>query len=387
MLRGLNFGFIGLGQAGCNIANEFAKLGYRAIAVNTSQTDLALIDNIHKNNKLLINVGTQGAGKNPAIGRKSLEEKIEDVYNLIENVFTDKVDKLFVCAGMGGGTGSGMITLMCEILTEQGFNVGVITTSPGDTESPRVKLICLSTYEEITAIEDLTNIFIIDNKKAFDRLPGVGLNKKYQIVNSAMAKQLDNINKMSTKPSLIAFDAKDLETVLQSRGLSVVNQVTIDNIDDLKNENTLSLLLKEAVESSLSSNIDNYQVNAAVFLFELPKGKGTLINEEAMGIMQRQLGNPFDIFYGIYEDESDNKGKMGSLTILLTGIDTTSISRMEEIQEDMLEKQEEYAKKLDKQGNSFKGKSSELLDKFTMNKPKTPKKEGESTLSKLRKRK
>ena len=80
---GLNFGFIGVGQCGGNIANEFNKLGYKSIAINTSNTDLMKLNNIQKNNRLLINTGVQGAGKNPEIGRRALEEHIESVMRCV----------------------------------------------------------------------------------------------------------------------------------------------------------------------------------------------------------------------------------------------------------------------------------------------------------------
>ena len=39
--RALNIVVVGLGQAGGNLATEFARLGYRSIALNTAHTDLS----------------------------------------------------------------------------------------------------------------------------------------------------------------------------------------------------------------------------------------------------------------------------------------------------------------------------------------------------------
>lgn len=397
MTKGLKFGFIGLGQAGCNIANEFAKLGYKSIAINTSSTDLELLEDIHKNNKILINTGVQGAGKDPNVGKEALESHIEEVYKVVDSVFED-IDKLFVCAGMGGGTGSGMLPLMTEILIEQGFDVSVIATLPGGIESPRVQLVSLATYEELTQIEGLTNTFIIDNKKASERIPGIGIDTKYKMLNSSMANQLNNINEMSTKPSLMAFDAKDLETVLRARGIAILSQITIDNVDDLKNEITLSKLLKDAVETSLAPNLSNMESTAAVFLFELPVGKGRLITEKSIQIMNKEIGEPFDTFYGIYEngdehedEEIESKSNMGTLTVLLTGLDYNEINRVHEMYENIEKKEEKFSKMFEKQqSSSFKNKTSSLLDKFSTKKTigtPTPLKKENSTLERLKAKK
>lgn len=54
------YGFLGVGQAGGNIANHAAKIGYRSIAINYSQRDLESLDQIEQKLKL---VGSEGVGK------------------------------------------------------------------------------------------------------------------------------------------------------------------------------------------------------------------------------------------------------------------------------------------------------------------------------------
>ena len=54
-------------------------------------------------------IGEGGAGKDPAVAAKCYEEKSEDVLDFMRHSFGDEVDKIFVCAGAGGGTGSGSV--------------------------------------------------------------------------------------------------------------------------------------------------------------------------------------------------------------------------------------------------------------------------------------
>lgn len=385
--KGLNFGYIGLGQCGGNIANEFSKRGNKAIVINTSQTDLELLDSVDKSNRLLVNNGIQGAGKNPEVGRAVLEEKIDEVYSLINNVFGDIPNqKLFVCAGLGGGTGCGMISLICEILIEQGYNVGAIITLPSGVESARVQLVALSTYQQLMSTDGISSVFVIDNKKATDRTPGIGLSTKYKLLNTSISKQINNINLMASKPSLTAFDAKELDTTLGTRGLALINQITINNVEELKEELALSKLIKEAIGTSLFPEIKEVKATAAVFLFELPKKAIHLINEQSISKMTKEVGNPFDISYGLYEAE----GNKGVLTILLTGLNP-SLERIDEIEKHITEKEEEYTKMFERK-TIKENKGASLLAKFsqkntTVQKTKEPKKEGMSTLDRLRNKK
>lgn len=359
---GLKFGFIGLGQAGGNIANEFSKLGYEAIAVNTSSTDLELLKNIHPNKRKMINIGIQGAGKNPEIGREALERNINEIYELIQDVFTD-VDKLFVCAGLGGGTGSGMLPLMLELLCEQGLEVSVITTFPSNIESTRVKVVALSAFGEITKINGVTSIFVIDNEKAAKRLPNIGLQKKYEILNRQFSEQLDYVNKLCVEPSLMAFDAKDLEVVLNTRGITIINEVVIENTDELREDLTLANLLKNSIESSVGPSYDEIDAGSAVFLFELPEGQGKYISEKSMELINLKTGNPFDIFYGIYENQKNEK-KMGIMTFILSGLSLQDIPRLTKINEEIDSKEKDIEKLFQMQKESYDTKVGGILNRI-----------------------
>lgn len=363
--KGLKIGIIGIGQAGGNIANEFSRLGYSTVAINTSATDLDMLDAIHKNNKLLINVGLQGAGKNPEVGRQALEEKIEDVFNFIQQVFDD-THKIFVCGGLGGGTGSGMTPLMCQILSEQGYDVGAIVTLPSNIEAPRVHVVALSAFEELSAVDNLSAIFVVDNQKSSEKLPQVGIKAKYKVINANIARLIDTINTYATKPSDIAFDAKDLETALSSRGCAIINQITIENIDDLKNEITLSAILKNALLNSVFANTDFAKTKAAVFLFELPEGAAYYLNDKSMQKMISELGTPFDVFFGVYEN--DDKKKMGTLTVMVSGLPFPE-ERLSQIQDFLEHNEQQFISLFEHSKNQkFKGKGQDFLSKFNTSK-------------------
>ena len=55
-----DFAFIGVGQAGGNIAELFELAGYKALYINTSQEDLATLENAKQKHHI---VGGEGAAK------------------------------------------------------------------------------------------------------------------------------------------------------------------------------------------------------------------------------------------------------------------------------------------------------------------------------------
>lgn len=392
MNRGLNFGFIGLGQCGGNIANEYSKLGYEAVAINTSSTDLEGLTKIDKTKRLLITDkdGVEGAGKNPNVGEQILTEQIDSVMTFIQTVFNSSYSKLFVCLGLGGGSGCGMVEVLSQVLSEIGFEVSVIGTLPNDVEAGRVKLVALSTYEKISNLSCVTNIFLVDNEKISKRIPGISLKSKYEFANSNIAKQLNSINEYSQKPSTIAsFDAKDLETVLSAQGLCIINEIVIDDIERLKEDSYLTLLFSRAMELSISPDLDfdNLECLGAVFLFDLPENTGKNIKEKALKLLQQKVGDPFDMFYGIYES---NKRKKGTLTVLLTGINVNNAKRIHEMSEAFDEKSEEYRKKFERTNDfNYANKKSDMMNQFSFDRKKTENKSktvasGKSILERLK---
>lgn len=389
--RGMEFGIVGLGQAGGNISNDFAKEEYRTIVINTSSTDLDKLDSVSKSNQLLINSefqeagkSLQGAGKNPEIGRAALENRIEDVLSLINRTFYNEVSKVFVVAGLGGGSGTGMIDLTCEILIEQGYDVGAIITLPSKFESSRVHMVALQAFERLSQIDGISTIFIVDNQKASEILPmSIGFQSKYKTINKNVVRLIDSVNKASVRPSETAFDARDLDTILSARGGAVINEIMIENIEDLKNDITLSSLLKNSLTKGIFVNTDFSNAQGAAFLFELPKGGSAYLNEKSLSKMIEELGVPFDVSIGVYESENKDEKKMGTLTVIITGLPFPE-ERLLEIEKDLNSKEENYTKKFEKsRTQTFKSKNGDFMSKFNYEKTKSTKKDGPSTLEKL----
>src|SRR4030065_2188924 len=109
---------IGVGGSGNSAINRMinAKLrGVDFVAVNCDAQALA-----HNEAPTKIQIGREttrglGAGADPEIGKKAIEENKEDIYEVLKGS-----DMVFVTCGMGGGTGSGATPMIAEISKELG---------------------------------------------------------------------------------------------------------------------------------------------------------------------------------------------------------------------------------------------------------------------------
>ena len=104
---------IGVGGGGNNVVNRMVRTGARGVdfvAVNTDKQALNVSAATYK-----IQIGEklthgQGAGSDPEVGRKSAEESRNQIAKALEDT-----DMVFITAGMGGGTGTGIEELKTKV--------------------------------------------------------------------------------------------------------------------------------------------------------------------------------------------------------------------------------------------------------------------------------
>lgn len=316
MTNELKIGFVGVGQCGGNIANEFSKLGYPAIAINTAKPDLDKLTNIRNENRLLINLGIQGAGKNPEIGENAFVQHNEVVTELIYNAFGEDVDMLYVCAGFGGGTGSGVAPILSALLCELGYNVGVIATLPTRNESQKVQLVALNAFQKMSENDGISSFFIIDNDKTVDS--NIGVKTQYNVTNVNIVRQFDGLYKLTEVASDMAFDARDFITLLSNRGVA---SMAVVQIDDLKNFGEIALQkISESIKNGLFADTELAGANGCAIVFEIGNGSSVYVTQEIVGKIQAALGNPFDIFTAIYESDNKKQDRSATLRLLITGL-------------------------------------------------------------------
>lgn len=368
MSKGLNIGFIGVGQCGGNIVNEFAKLGYTTIAINTAQSDLDKLSNIHIENRLLINFGIQGAGKNPEIGENAFIQHNEEILKLVEQAFSD-MDIIYVCAGLGGGTGSGIAPIFTQVLLEMGYNVGMMITLPTKNESPKVQLVALEAFQKITEISGIKSIFIIDNEKSVNT--SIGVKMQYNITNVNVAKEFDSINEITTRTSDMAFDARDLITLLEHSGISILTTIEIEDIKSFPS--VVAQSVTTSIKNGLFADSELINANGLAIIFETKSGGGAFISQDVIQKIQKALGNPFDMFYAIYEDEDKKQDRNATLKLLITGLPIPK-ERLDGIEADFEERQQSIKEKQDMVKNmTYESKGTDYLHNIVENsQPQTP---------------
>lgn len=311
----IQFGFIGLGQAGCKMANEFYRLGYRrVIAVNTAKTDFAGLD-IPVKRQLVLGDGS-GAGKDPAKGAHAVEAQREDILSLIRKSFGDKVDKLVVLASAGGGTGNGgtlpMIQIakdyMKELGKEPSRNVGALVALPKDSEKGIAQINAAKLVEELFARAevDLAPLIIVDNEQIAKQWPSASIGQVFDFANKNICGLVDIFNTLACRPSQFsAFDKADLCSVLD-KGAVCFGTTKLQQVDSAS-----------AISDAIRTNLQRGLLVEGINLASSEAGAGVLVGpietlntlpssfvDEAFKTLARVLGSeskPIAVHQGVFE--------------------------------------------------------------------------------------
>ena len=232
----VEFGVLGSGQCGGRLAHSFHSIGYRkTLAINTAAGDLETVD-LPPDQKLRI--GDQdGSGKDMGKGAKAVKDAYQEVFDAMKSVF-GVVDKIVICAGAGGGTGSGSLETLVDLAASYlkhlhggrdcRADVVLVVALPtaGERRSERVA----QNLRKVSGVLDqlVTGglcgpVFLVDNSKIEQMYRGIPPTKFWSLVNSTISNLFHTFNQISTQPSeFMTFDSSDYRDVLSTPGYAVM---------------------------------------------------------------------------------------------------------------------------------------------------------------------
>jgi cell division protein FtsZ len=314
----LKIGIIGGGQCGGRVVEAFYALGYKkAIVCNTTSQDKHSIPDFIE---LVIPGSPGGAGKNMKVAKQALNDHQDEVYNRMSEVF-GKVDHIFVCAGLGGGTGGGIVSGLLELgkkymayigWEDAAQRVGAIVTLPtvGEASSPLVSVNAYNSGTSLSAMADkgeISPVIVVDNDKIKKLYKGLTVAKFYPTINNTIAQLFHVFNWISkTGSDYITFDSTDFMSVLKCGGHLIMG-VTV--VTDYKVKTGISAALRSNLTKTLlASDFDLSTAKVAAVVIVAGKS----IMEEVPGLMDNieygfdtiaNLTGNATVHRGIYADE------------------------------------------------------------------------------------
>jgi cell division protein FtsZ len=220
---------IGLGGAGINSINKLGELlnKTKILAISTDSRGLSLLNspNIEKlllGEQVVYGLGCDG---NQEIGSKIANMNKEIIRSKIKN---SKI--VFISAGLGGGTGGGMLPVIVDIAKNEGAMVVVVGIYPFKMERTRVINANKVLYQ---LSKKASTLILFDNNILIKKMPNSPIEKAFGMIDTAIANMFYNLISQISTPALINLEYKDTLQLLEKGGLGTFCSFYSDS-DDLK---------------------------------------------------------------------------------------------------------------------------------------------------------
>ena len=325
------FNICGIGQAGCRISKEFAKIGFETCYINSDVVDMR---DLNVSSEKILMLDSTGSGRSPIKGREILKKNFNKFAAFMDKNLNPNGLNIFIL-GLGGGTGGGMIVPALEYASKKGCKTGIIATLPARMSGIIEMSNAMKSLKELKDIN--TNMFILaDNDFLTEK---VGLSSEWwQKINNFILRKIavifDLLRENKTSQAGIgSIDKAELMRILQyGQGLLDVRDIYLSiPIDTSLPEEELR---KKLCEPGL---IAGYKYNETLFYLvniDVPKQGGfTELASSIFSICKSMYGNSLARL-GMFIDPSLDKTIR--VTIINAGLKMPRVlrSRMNNLKRD-----------------------------------------------------
>ncbi|MBD3398146.1 cell division protein FtsZ [Candidatus Micrarchaeota archaeon] len=314
---------VGVGGAGCNSVNRITKHGIKSaktLAVNTDKLHLGVVEAHGKH--LLGRTVTKGLGSggDPKVAAKAADSDKEDLRRMIgEN------EIVFVCAGMGGGTGTGASPLIAQLAREQGATVIGVVTYPFKIERSRIHR-ARDGLKEL--MKNADTVIVIENDKLLSYAPNLPIDKAFALADEIASRAVRGISDLVVLPSMMNVDYADVRAIMKDGGIAMISVG--------KGSGTGAGMVESVVSDTRNNPLLEVSYEGA---------KGALIHVAGPGGLT--LGDATQICMGISDDfHEEAEVKMGArideglsnaieVTAVITGVKAPHLFEEQKPQDEM----------------------------------------------------
>ena len=237
---------IGVGGGGNNMVNWLYKKGIQGaeiIAVNTDAQHLSITS---ADKKFIIGKDLTrglGCGGFPNRGAEAAKESMQALKEALKDA-----DMVFVCAGLGGGTGTGAAPVVAKIAKDIGSIVIGTCTMPFKIERARIDKAEFG-LQQLREVSD--TVVVIDNNRLVQIAGNLPVQQAFAVANELISTMIKGIVETIAIPSLVNLDYADVKTIMTNGGVAAIGVGSSDT----------SNKVEEAVRGALTNPLldINYQ--------------------------------------------------------------------------------------------------------------------------------
>lgn len=301
-----NIKVVGSGGAGNNMVSWLYKRGIKGAEVLACNTDQQHLNISEADKKFIIGKEVTrglGCGGFPSKGAESAQESMTEIKTYLKDA-----DMTFVCAGMGGGTGTGSAPVIAHTAKDLGSIVIGVVTMPFNIERARIEKAEFG-LDELRKHCD--TVIVIDNNRLVKIAGNLPIQQAFAVANELISTMIKGIVETIAIPSLVNLDYADVRAIMTNGGVAAIGVGTSDT------NNRVEEAVKGALENPL---LDISYQGATGALIHVSGGPDLTLDEISQigEVITESLDPDANVIWGARVSD-DMKGKLMVMTII-TGV-------------------------------------------------------------------
>lgn len=303
-----NIKVIGVGGAGNNMVGWLYKKGIKGAEIIATNTDHQHLGITGADRKFLIGKDCTrglGCGGYPSKGAEAAQESMAMLKESLK-----QSDMVFVCAGMGGGTGTGAAPVVAQVAKDTGSIVIGTVTMPFNIEKAR----CDKAEFGLQQLRQVCDtVIVIDNNRLVQIAGNLPIQQAFAVANELIATMIKGIVETIAVPSLVNLDYADVRAIMTNGGVAAIGVGSSDTNNRVD----------EAVKGALANPLLDISYEGATGALIHVTGGPDLTLEEISRIgemITESLDEDANVIWGARVTES-MKGKVTVMTII-TGVNS-----------------------------------------------------------------
>ena len=246
-----------------------------------------------------------GCGGFPEKGEEAAKESLQELKSVLNGS-----DMVFICAGMGGGTGTGAAPVIAKLAREMGAIVIGTITMPFKIERARVDK---AEFGLKNLREHSDTVIVIDNNRLVQIAGDLPIQQAFAVANELVATMIKGIVETIAIPSLVNLDYADVKAIMKNGGVAAIG------VGSSNTENRVEEAVKGALTNPL---LDISYEGATGALIHISGGSDmTLEQISRVGeLVTDSLDKDANVIWGARVSDELN-GKLTVMTII-TGVNS-----------------------------------------------------------------
>lgn len=204
---------IGIGGAGANVLDRMALEGSDDAELLTLNTDVRALSTSVSSHKIQLGstlLKGMGTGGDPALGKQAAIEAVDEIRAAVRGC-----RMVFICVGLGGGTGSGAAPEVCRVAREEGVFLVVFATMPFTFEGERRMGQARGALESISRYANAVITF--DNDRMGELIvPKDGVASAFAAADKIISQSIRATMNVVFRPGIIRIGMDDLLSAIDS---------------------------------------------------------------------------------------------------------------------------------------------------------------------------